>query len=101
EVFASDHLSDAIVRFYQLHAGHVADGPDRVRAEAVAHSLQSLLGPEPDWSALAPDVVSHDHRRAGIGERKGATALIELFTAMDELATDLVWRVAHIPDLAH
>ncbi len=102
EVFASDHLEHAIVRLYELHAERVPEGPARVRAETVAHSIRSLLGEAAhDWngdrpSAIAPDVVFHDHRRTGTGKLVGAAALHEAFAAIFALATDLVWRVDDI-----
>ncbi len=97
EVFAADHLEHAIVRLYELHAEGVPEGPVRARAEAVARTVRSRLGETwGDWSTLAPDIVSHDHRRSGVGELRGPAALIESFAAMDELATELVWRIEDI-----
>ncbi|MFN2428048.1 MAG: nuclear transport factor 2 family protein, partial [Candidatus Binatia bacterium] len=96
EVFAADHLDQAIVCLYQRHAAQLSEGPTRVRAEAIARSVQARLGDFRDWDDLAPDVVSHDHRLTGYGERHGAAALIESFEALNELTSDLVWRIDDI-----
>jgi len=98
ENFGSDHLDHAIVCLYELHAAQLPEGPARVRAAAVARSIRSLLGVNKDWSSLAPDFVSHDHRHTGAGELRGAAALIESFAAMHDLAIDLVYR---IDDIVH
>ncbi|MDX2167876.1 MAG: nuclear transport factor 2 family protein, partial [Deltaproteobacteria bacterium] len=68
EVFADDHLGDAIARLYQRHAERLPEGPQRraaaVTAEAVTHMLTSWVAP--DLSLLfAPDYADIDHRTVG------------------------------------
>jgi hypothetical protein len=96
EVFAADHLGDAVARLYQRYADLLPDGPARARAAATARSVAALLGPlEPDrWAAaIAPDVECMDHRPLGLPPLQGAGAFLGGLRSLLDLVEDTVARV--------
>ncbi len=91
EIFADDQLGRAIARLYERHAELLPDGPERVRAQAIARSAGVMLG-QPDLAAtatvLAPDVEFSDLRTVGFGTLRGAEAVLQTIAAMMDLSHD-------------
>src|SRR5262249_41431393 len=68
EIFATDHLGDAVARLYERYAELLPDGPARARAAATARSVAAMEGPlDLDRSAASLDscIESIDHRTLG------------------------------------
>jgi class 3 adenylate cyclase/ketosteroid isomerase-like protein len=77
EIFASNHLGDAIARLFERSAELLPDGPARTRAAATARSVAVLLGPfDPDRYAVtyAPTIEVVDRRTLGTMTARGAEA---------------------------
>ncbi len=101
EVFASDHLGNAVVRLYERYADLLPDGPERERAAATARSVAALLGPgtfdiERLATVLAPAVEFADHRSVGIGSARGADVFLGWVRTLVELADDVA---VHVDDI--
>ncbi len=89
EVFASDHLCQAIGRLYALYAESLPDGPERTRAAAVASSLAIWDGPfdaDRGMSVLAPSFVCVDHRSLGTWSTEGRDEWAQHWRGQAELA---------------
>jgi class 3 adenylate cyclase/ketosteroid isomerase-like protein len=99
EVFATEHLGDAIARLYERHAELLPEGPERERAAATARSARVMLG-QPDLAAtarvLAPDVEFADLRTVGPGTLRGADAVVESIGAMMQLSADDAARIEDV-----
>jgi hypothetical protein len=96
EVFAADHLGEAIVCLYQCYADLLREGPAESRAAATARTLAALLGPfdlERFATAVAPDIAVTDHRRVGLEPTRGAEAWLSGMRALVDLASDLTTRI--------
>jgi len=79
DLFAVDHLGDAVARLYQRYAELLSEGAARARAAAIASSVAIVLGPpDPDRvrPALALDVRYADHRALGWGPAHGVVAFV-------------------------
>jgi class 3 adenylate cyclase len=102
EIFADDHLGDAVVRLYERYAELLPDGPERTRAAATARSVAAMLDP-PDvdryGAALAPAAEYVDHRTLGHGSVRGAEAILRGVGAWLEVAENLTRRIEEIVDL--
>src|SRR5262245_28219137 len=75
EIFAPDHLGDAVVRLYERYAELLPNGPARDHAAAIARSVAAIPGPaELDRLAgtLAPTIELVDHRILGTWSAHGA-----------------------------
>jgi class 3 adenylate cyclase len=95
EIFAPDHLGDAVVRLYERYAELLPDGPARARAAATARSVASFLGrfgPDRWATALAPGIEVVDHRPLGIWSMRGAEALLQNFRSWIPLTDDATIR---------
>ena len=103
EMFADHQLALAITRLYERRGELLVEGPEKRRAEATARSIGVLLGAVEDLETranrLAEDLEWIDHRLAGEGRRHGRMAFLELVLVMDQLATDLVWRIDDVRHL--
>jgi tetratricopeptide (TPR) repeat protein len=96
EIFAVDHLGDAIARLYERYAELLPDGPARTRAATTARSIAALLGAfDLDrWAtAVVPDLDVLDHRHIGLEPSRGAETWLRGLRALLEVAEDLVNRV--------
>src|SRR5262249_7170752 len=98
EVFASDHLGDAIVRLYQRYAELLPDGPARDHAAAIARSVAAIMGPydtdhfDAYARAFAPGIESVDHRILGTWFAYGADAALRNLRSVIDLADDMAVR---------
>ncbi len=84
ELFAADHLGDAIVRLYERYAELLPAGAERDRAAAIARSV-AALSEYPDRWAFASDVEVIDHRSVGIEPTRGREAVLATIHALAEL----------------
>src|SRR5262249_48231838 len=65
DVFATDHLRDAVVRLYERYAELLPEGSERGRAAATARSVAAwngLIDPERLASVMAPSIECVDRR---------------------------------------
>ncbi len=96
EIFADDHLADAIARLYERHAERLPAGPAQQRAAATARAVAALLGP-PDldaWRAcLAAGVEFDDHRILGFGSLRGREAGLPYLESLFETSECLSTRI--------
>src|SRR5262249_10533355 len=95
EVFAADHLGDAIVRLYERYAALLPEGPGRARAPATARPIAATRGPidlERYPAALAPAVETVDHRVLGTWSARGAEAALRHWRALLDVAADVTRR---------
>src|SRR5262249_38061670 len=94
EVFADDHLGQAIARLYQRYAELLPDGPARVCAAATARSVAAMGTVDPDRlaSACAPDVEAVDHRMLGTWSARGAEGVRQHSRCLIEVADEVVLR---------
>jgi class 3 adenylate cyclase len=97
EIFAEDHLAEAVVRLYERHGELLPAGPARERAEAVARTAAALLGTADleRWAAvLAPGIEFTDPRNVGRGTVVfGAEPLLRSVRVLMELSDDFGIRV--------
>jgi ketosteroid isomerase-like protein len=88
EIFADDHLGDALVALYVRYATTVEAGPQSARAAAVARTIATAVRP-PDveaWCATIADAFELvDHRLLGMGSLRGGEAMRANFRAMFDL----------------
>jgi hypothetical protein len=87
EIYAADHLGDAIVRLYERYAELLPEGPARTRAGVTARAAAYILtaSATPDESMLfSPTYEDIDHRHVGYGELsiEQAQKLVESFRAL-------------------
>ncbi len=104
DVFADDHLGDAVARLYERYAELLPDGPERERASATARSVSAmpLAGPiDIDrWaSVFAPDIEAVDPRTVGFGSLRGAETFLHTARAFRELVEDPEGHVEDVLDL--
>ncbi len=95
EVFAVDHLGDAIARLYERHAELLPEGPERERAATTARAVAAMVTAslEQDFAAsIAPGFEAIDHRLVG-HESVGAEELQRGFAAWRELTDAVQIRV--------
>ncbi|MGH7291038.1 MAG: nuclear transport factor 2 family protein, partial [Myxococcota bacterium] len=92
EFFASEHLSDAVVRLYERYAEILPDGRARARASAIAHSVGTLLQPAADFDSLTavqdPAIEFVDHRTLGAGILRGGPALVDAMRSYFDMVSD-------------
>ncbi len=88
EIFAADHLGDAVIRLYQRYAELLPEGEGRDRAAATAHTVGTLFG----WADLetmnsiwSPAAELVDHRALGQGTMRGAEEIGEWARAFVEV----------------
>src|SRR5262249_13316503 len=96
EIFATDHLGDAVARLYERYAELLPDGPARARAAATARSVAAMEGPlDLDRSAASLDssIESIDHRTLGTWSSRGAEAFLQNLRAWPEVAESVTLRI--------
>ncbi len=95
EVFAADHLADAVVRLYERSAALLPESPERTRAAATAQSMTMLRwSNDPDRlpALLAPDFEGIDHRPLSLWSVRGAEAYVDHIRALQQVADNIVFR---------
>src|SRR5262249_6020296 len=94
EVFAVNHLGDAVARLYERYAELLPNGPARTRAAAIARSVVVMLRPFDDRyaEALAPGIESVDHRLLGTWSARGAEEVLRHWRSFVDLINDLAVR---------
>src|SRR5262249_38210703 len=96
EIFATDHLGDAVARLYERYAELLPDGPARARAAETARSVAAMEGPlDLDRSAASLDssIESIDHRTLGTWSSRGAEAFLQNLRAWPEVAESVTLRI--------
>src|SRR5262249_9841019 len=96
EIFAIEHLGDAVARLYERYAELLPDGPERARAAATARSVAAMEGPlDLDRSAAILDssIESIDHRTLGTWSSRGAEAFLQNLRAWPMVAESLTLRI--------
>src|SRR5262249_53677585 len=98
EVFAVNHLGDAVARLYERYAELLPNGPARTRAAAIARSVVVMLRPFDDRyaEALAPGIESVDHRLLGTWSARGAEEVLRHWRSFVDLINDLAVRYGDI-----
>ncbi|HEY2388778.1 MAG TPA: nuclear transport factor 2 family protein [Candidatus Binatia bacterium] len=89
EVFAADHLCQAIARLYERYAESLADGPERTRASGTARAHSVWDGPldtEHVVGVIAPSYVCVDHRSLGTWSSQGYDQWLRHWRRQAELA---------------
>src|SRR5262249_49787800 len=98
EVFALDHLGDAVKRLYERYAELLPDGDAGARATATARSIAVLVPPfrapnESDADRIAdaidPGIEFVDHRPLGFESTRGAEQLRARLRTLRTVATDV------------
>lgn len=96
EVFAPDHLSDAIVCLYARYSELLADSSERDRAGMTARAIRSIIrepfGAGRVDASFAPDIEFVDNRILGTWNASGAEAVRRQRDALHEVADDVVIR---------
>src|SRR5262245_37093114 len=93
EIFAVDHLGDAIVRLYERYAELLPEGPARARAAATARSVAMRVGAvdlDRFAEAFAPDIEVVDHRVLGTWSAHGAEAVLQNLRSLLDLSHGVV-----------
>ncbi|MCX5738834.1 MAG: hypothetical protein NTZ61_10140, partial [Proteobacteria bacterium] len=98
EIFADDHLADAIARLYERYAELLPAGPERERAAMAARAVAAVLPTDFDAIAavLAPDVEFADRRTLGMGSGRGAERYLRGLCSLFDVARD---RIASTDEL--
>src|SRR4029453_7489047 len=102
EVFASDHLGDAVARLYERYAERLPDGPERTRAAAAARTVAAYLGPldlDRMAAVMAPGIEFVDHRPVGFVSVHGREEIRTLVRTLLEAADDVADRADDVLDL--
>ena len=93
EIFAVDHLGDAIARLYERYAELLPDGPERTRAAATARSVAAMLGIARRSIATPrrsrPPSSSSTTGPLGFGSARGAEAYLRGVRTLLELSADI------------
>src|SRR5262249_1991121 len=95
EIFAPDHLGEAIVRLYERYAELLPDGPARTRAAGIARSVGPTLRPfgvDSYAETLDPAIEVVDHRIRGTWSARGAEEVLRHMRAWFDLAEDSTVR---------
>jgi class 3 adenylate cyclase len=95
EVFAADHLGDALARLYERWAEQLPEGPARARAAAIGRSIAAYNGAiDPDRIATVLDPASRnvDHRVFGTWSTGGAPDLLAHYRQQLALAPEFAAR---------
>ncbi len=105
EVFASDHLCQAIARLYARYAESLPDGPERTRAAGIASSHSVWEGPldtDRVVGTVAPTYVCVDHRSLGTWSSEGRDEWLHHWRGQAKLAAGFSRRdddiLAFAPD---
>jgi hypothetical protein len=96
EVFAADHLADAIIRLYELRAEQLPEGRSKQRfveiSQTIAKMRHGLVDANHLENPFAAEVEMVDHRRVGLGIVHGAESVLDAVRAFVELVRDAAWR---------
>jgi tetratricopeptide (TPR) repeat protein len=96
EIFAADHLGDAVTRLYERYAELLPEGAERKQAASTACSVgwsTTAAEIEDVIERLTADVELIDHRRFGFEATRGADAIANLLRSLLESVGDSVLRV--------
>jgi tetratricopeptide (TPR) repeat protein len=99
EVFASDHVGDALVCLYERHAALLPEGPKRRLAEEAAETVAALAGHfdvERVVAAMDSDVDVDDQRPLVKTDVRGAEGVRTAARAMVDLTEGFDWRVVEV-----
>jgi hypothetical protein len=99
EIFATDHLGDAVARLYERYAELLPDGPERTHAAANARLAATFAGPfDPDRFAiaLAAAIEVVDHRTLGTWSMRGTEAFVRNLRSWDGVADEITRRADDI-----
>jgi class 3 adenylate cyclase len=105
DIFATDHLGDAIVRLYERYAELLPEGPERARAAATTRSVRVVVPGSFDLDgyteAFRSDVAIVDHRVLGLGSSVGPQMLFRSMAAAQEVGDQLMSRPQDVLALTH
>ncbi|HVN84362.1 MAG TPA: nuclear transport factor 2 family protein [Candidatus Binatia bacterium] len=105
EVFAVDHLGDAVTRLYERYAELLPEGAERARAAATARSVQVVAPGSIDLDGYTEvfrsDVAIVDHRVLGLGSSIGPQMLFRSMAAAREVGDQLMSRPQDVLALTH
>ena len=111
EIFAADHLGEAITRLYQRYAELLPDGPERARAAATTGSVRVVAPGGFDLArgfdldgyteVFRSDVAIVDHRVLGWGSSIGPQILFRGMAAAREVGDQLMSRPQDVLALTH
>jgi class 3 adenylate cyclase/ketosteroid isomerase-like protein/tetratricopeptide (TPR) repeat protein len=93
--FACHQLGDALVRFYELYAESLPEGPERTRAAGIARLLSTLNGPIDPEAAVAvldPATCNVDHRVLGTWSTSSGAETLRHYREQLDLAPDFSAR---------
>ena len=102
EMFASEHMGDAVAALYARYAESLPDGPERARMLRTAHTIAANIGPldlDRQAAAMTPALAWLDHRTVGFGTVHGREGFRTALGTLFETADDLVNRIDDILDL--
>ncbi|MCX5739424.1 MAG: nuclear transport factor 2 family protein, partial [Proteobacteria bacterium] len=95
EVFAANHLGDAIVRLYERHAELLPEGAERERAAAIAQAIAAWNGPI-DLDRVAaiytPTTRQRDHRVLATWSGQNAEEILRHWRLQLDLAPNFAGR---------
>jgi len=95
ELFASDRLSEALVRLYERYAELLLDGSEQERAATMAQAIRAMqdaLATDSLDPSIGRDIELVDHRVLGTWNARGRDAVLEQFQSLREVADDIVLR---------
>jgi hypothetical protein len=99
EVFATEHLNEAIARLYERYAELQPEGPARTRATVTAQALAAIVlsrGPEAWATSLTPDAEQIDHRQLATWNARGRDAIVANIRSLYEVAVDVTLRTREV-----
>jgi ketosteroid isomerase-like protein len=76
EIFADDHLGDAIARLYERYAELLPAGAQRERAATTARTIAAGMHWGTTEAILSPEIEFVDHRPLGLGSARGIDAFM-------------------------
>jgi len=105
EIFAADHLGDAVIRLYERHAELLPEGAARARADATARTVR-VVAPggfdrEQYAAAFRPDAAIVDHKLLGFGTDLKRETLFDSMAAWWEVGTELLSTPQDVLALTH
>jgi class 3 adenylate cyclase/ketosteroid isomerase-like protein len=96
EVFADNHLGDAVVRLYERYAELLPEGRARAHATATARTVAAILligAMPPIEQVMVPDAELRDDRPLGFGSYRGAARVAQVTRSLLKLAERVQVRV--------
>ena len=105
EIFAGDHLGEAITRLYQRYAELLPEGPERARAAATTRSVRVVAPGGFDLDGYTEvfrsDIAIVDHRVLGWGSSIEPQILFRGMAAAREVGDQLMSRPQDVLALTH